>query len=198
MLILVSVALLGSQPTLDDPVEDVVQYIGDDVEIHRLSVVLGILILPFIVVFFAAMVSKLRDGDREHNEAWGIALLAGAVFIGATAAIGDTITGILFLRGGEELDDSTVRALFDGLYIAYVSTGIAIAAATGSVAIAAIQREFWPPWYGWLSALVAVIGLISVGGIMWTSTTGLVLGAVPLPAPGVWILASSVLLYREG
>ena len=88
VLILASVALLGSQPTLDDPIEDVVQYIGDDVEIHRLSVVLGILILPFIVVFFAAMVSKLREGDREHNEAWGIALLAGAVFIGATAAIG--------------------------------------------------------------------------------------------------------------
>ena len=91
-----------------------------------------------------------------------------------------------------------MRALFDGLYIAYVSTGIAVAAATGSVAIAAIQREFWPPWYGWLSALVAVIGLISVGGVMWTSMTGLVLGAVPLPALGVWILASSILLYREG
>ena len=198
VLIVVNVALLGIQPTLDDPIEDVVQYLGEDQGIHRLSVVLGVLSLPFIVVFFAAMVAKLRVPDRERNEAWAIALLGAAILIAATAGIGDTLTGILFLRGGEGLDDSTVRALYDGLYIAYASTGIAVAAATGIVAIAASQREFWPPWYGWLSALVAAIGFISVGGVMWTSTTGLVLGSAVFPAFGVWIVASSILLYREG
>ena len=37
-------------------------------------------------------------------------------------------------------------------------------------------------------------GFVSVAGVQWTSTTGLVLGSIPLPALGVWILATSALL----
>ena len=190
-------ALLGDRPTLDDPIEDVVQYIGDDLTMHRLSMVLGILVLPFFIVFFAGIVSKLRDGDRELNEAWGIAALAGAISVGAAAAIADTFVVLLFLRGGDGLDDSTVRVIYDGFVVAYGSAGIAIAGVTGSVAIAAIRREFWPSWYGWLSALAAVIGFISVGGILWTSSTGLLLGFAAFIGFRVWTLATSVLMYRE-
>ena len=197
-LLILSGALLGNQPTLDDPLEDVVQYIGDDLTMHRLAMVFGILVLPFFVVFFAGIVSKLRDGDRELNEAWGIAALAGAIFIGATAAIGDTFAVLLFLRGGDGLDDSTVRVIYDGLIVAYGSTGIAVAGATGSVAVAAIRREFWPTWYGWLSALAAAIGFISVGGILWTSFTGQLLGFAAFIGFLVWTLATSALMYQEG
>ena len=197
VLLVLNAALLGDQPTLDDSIEDVVQYIGEDQALHRLAAVLGLLDLPFYIVFIAAIVAKLRDGDREHGEAWAIAALAGAVFIGVTATIGESLNLILFLRGGEGLDDSTVRAIYDGSAVAYGSIGIAVAGVTGSVAIAAIRREFWPRWYGWLSALVAVIGVISVGGVAWTSTAGLLLGIAPFVGLLVWTLASSILLYRD-
>ncbi len=196
-LLILNGALLGSQPTLDDPIEDVVRYIGDDLTMHRLAMAFGILSLPFIIVFMAGIVSKLRDGDRELNEAWGIAALAGAILTGATAAIGDTFAVMLFLRGGDGLDDSTVRVIYDGVAVAYGSMGISIAALTGSVAVATIKRKFWPDWYGWLSALAAVIGFISVGGIFLTSFAGLLLGFAPFVALLVWTLATSVLMYRE-
>lgn len=197
VLLTLNVALLSDQPTPDDPIEDIVRYLGEDQGMHRLAAVLGILVLPFFVVFFAAIVAKLRDGDRERGEAWAIAALAGAVLIYAAGMIGDSLTVVLFLRGGEGLDDSTVRAIYDGLFAAYGMVGIAVAAVTGSVAIAAIQREFWPRWYGWLSALVAVIGFASVGGVLWTALAGQILGFAPLIAVLVWMLASSILLYRE-
>ncbi len=197
VLIILSVGLLGDAPTLDDPIEDVMEYISDDADMHRASLILGVLLLPFAVVFFAGIVSKVRDSDREHGEAWAIAALAGAIFIGATATVGDILTGVLFLRAGDGLDESTVRAVYDGAAIAYASTGIAVAALTGTVAVSAIRHRFWPEWYGWLSALAAAIGFVSVAGVAWTSTTGLVLVTAPLPALGVWMLATSVLLYRD-
>ena len=60
-----------------------------------------------------------------------------------------------------------------------------------------------PPWcagcghVGGLSALAAVIGCISVGGIFLTSFAGLLRGFAPFVALRVWTLATSVLLYRD-
>ncbi len=199
VLIFLSIGLLGTdQPTLDDPIEDVVEYINEDAGMHRASTVFGVLVLPFVVVFFAGIVSKVRESDREHGEAWGIAALAGAILLGATAGIGDALTGVLFLRAGDGLDESTVRAIYDGSFIAYASAGIAVAAVTGSVAVPAIRYRFWPVWYGWLSAVAAVIGFVSVAGVLWTSTTGAGFGFVWFIALLVWLLATSVLLYRDG
>jgi len=33
---------------------------------------------------------------------------------------------------------------------------------------------------------------------VWTSTTGLVLGTIALPALAIWTLTTSVLMYRDG
>ena len=119
------------------------------------------------------------------------------IFLSSPSAIGYTFAVLLFLRGGDARDGTTVRVVDDGCVVAYGSAGIALAGATGSVAIAAIRREFWPSWYGWLSALAAVIGLISVGGILWTSSTGLLLGFAAFIGFRVWTLATSVLMYRD-
>ena len=197
VLLILNASLLGNQPTLDDPIEDVVAYINDDADLHRTAMLLGVLVLPFYAVFFAGIVSRVRDSDREHGEAWAIAALVGAVLMLATAAIGDSMAVVLFLRAGDGLDDSTVRAVYDALLVSYSSIGIAVAALTGSVAVPAIRYRFWPSWYGWLSALVAAIGFVSVAGVAWTSVTGLVLGFAPFIGVLIWTLVTSLLMYRE-
>jgi hypothetical protein len=198
VLIVLSVALTGSQPTLDDPIEDVMEYLNNDADMHRASLVFSVLDLPFFALFLAGVASKLRDSDREHGEAWAIVAIAGGILIGAAAGTGEVLMGALFLRGGDGLDASVVRVLFDGAVIAYVSAGVAIAALTGSVAASAIRHRFWPEWYGWLSALVAAVGFASVAGVVWTSTTGFAVGAIALPTLAIWTLTTSVLMYRDG
>jgi hypothetical protein len=160
--------------------------------------VLGIAVLPFYAVFFAGIISKLRESDREHHEGWGIAALGGAILIGAGAGVGDSMSVVLFLRGGDGLDESTVRAIYDLLTVAYGSVGIAVATLAVSVAVPAIRHRFWPDWYGWLPAVVAAVGFVSVAGVAWTSTTALVLGYGAFTALLVWTLATSILMYREG
>jgi hypothetical protein len=190
VLMILSVVLTGDGPTLDDPVEDVMAYFNDDADMHRASLVFSVLILPFFTVFLAGVASKLRDSDREHGEAWAIVAIAGGILIGAAVGTGDILMGALFLRGGDGLDASVVRVIFDGAVIAYVSAGVAIAALTGSVAASAVRHRFWPEWYGWLSALAAAIGFASVAGVVWTSTTGFVVGSIALPALAIWTFAS--------
>ncbi len=198
ILVIVTAVLLGDQPVLDDPIEDVVEYLSEDADMHRASLVVSALLVPFFVVFVAGIVSKVRNSDREHGEAWAIAALAGAILLFATGGLGDALTGVLFLCGGEGLDESTVRAIYDGSFIAYTSMGIALAALTTSVAVPAIRYRFWPAWYGWLSALAAAIGFVSVAAVQWTSTTGAAFGFGWFIALLVWMLATSVLLYRDG
>jgi hypothetical protein len=198
LLVLPNLILLGDQPTLDDPTADVIDYLADDVDLHRTASILGVLTMPFFVVFFAAVVSKMRANDREHGEGWAIAALAAAILFGATSMTGDALTGVLFLRAGEGLDAAAVRAIYDASWLSYASGGIALGALAASVAIPTIQHRFWPVWYGWLSGVVAVLGVISVAGVQWTSDTALVLSFAMFLGFLVWTVVTSVLLYREG
>ena len=197
VLLILNGVLLGNQPALDVSIEEVRQYIGEDAAMHRTAMVFGIATLPFYAVFFSGVAMRLRDSDREHGEGWAIVAIVGAILLFATAAIGDTMAVVLFLRGGDGLDDSAVRALYDTWLVSYGSIGVAVAALTGSVAIATLRHRIWPTWYGWLAALVAIIGFISVGGVAWTSTALVLVFAVFIGIL-VWTLVTSVLMYREG
>ena len=198
VLTIVSVALVGDRPGPGDPVAQVVEYLNEDAGMHRASTLFGALIVPFFMVFVAGIVSKVRDNDRKRGEAWAISALAGSVLMAAALGTGDILTGVLFLRGGDGLDESSIRAIYDTAYVAYSSAGVAVALFTGSVAVAAIRYRFFPAWYGWLSALVAVLGFVSVAGVQWASDTGEVVGTLPLPGLLVFMLATSVLMYRSG
>ena len=197
VLMVLNVAFYGSTPTLDDPTSEIVAYIGEDLDMHRLALIFGVLILPFYAVFLSGMVARIYAVDREHGEAWGLVALIGGIMIGATATIGGVAVGTLLLRGGAGMDDETIRAIWDLGGRAYSGVGIAIAVLTGAVAMSSYRHPRWPPWYTYLSALVALIGVISVASTSWTSDTALVLGYVAFTGLAVWTLVSSIMLVNE-
>jgi hypothetical protein len=197
LLMLLNLALVGNQPTLDDPISEVRSYISEDLDMHRAGLLFGAAILPFYAVFLVGIVSLVRVADREHNESWAIVALAGGILIGATATVGDVMFGTLTLRGGAGLDDETIRALWDLNVRAYSSTGLAIGTMIGAVAISALRHPRWDEWYGWLSALAAVLAFVTIIGTNWTSDTGYYLGFLGFLALIVWTIATAVLMLRE-
>lgn len=197
LLMLLNLALLGNQPTLDDPTSEVVSYIGEDLDMHRAGLLFGAAILPFYAVFLVGIVSLIRASDREHNESWAIVALAGGILLGAVATVGDLMIGALTLRGGAGLDDETIRALWDVGVRAYSSAGIAIGTMTAAVAISSLRHPRWAEWYGWLSALAAVVAFITIIGTNWTSDTGYYLGFLGFGALIVWTIVTAVLMLRE-
>ena len=153
VLLMFNAALIGDQPLSGDSIDEVRDYISDKEGLHKTGVFLGIALLPFAIVFFAGVANKLRASDREHREAWAIAAIASAIFIGAAAGVGATLAATLLFRGGEDLSDSTIRALSDAQIIAYSSTGIAVSALALSVAIPTFMHKVWPVWHAALGAV---------------------------------------------
>lgn len=198
VLLIVGAVLLGDQPLRDESVEGIQRYLGEDQGLHRASMVVGFLSLPFFAVFLGGLTAQLRASDSEHGEGWAASALAGGILMFGIAMIGDTMAVVLFLRGGEGLDASTLRALWDAVFVVHGLVGVAAAALAGSVAVPVLRHRLWPAWYGWLAALVAVVGFVSVFGMAWTSSAGDVVGFSGFIGLLVWTLVTSVLLYRRG
>jgi len=197
LLMLLNLALLGNQPTLDDPTSEIASYIGEDLSMHRAGLLFGAAILPFYGVFLVGIVALVRTADREHNESWAIVALAGGILVGAIATVGDLMIGALTLRGGAGLDDETIRVLWDLGVRAYSSTGLAIGTMIGAVAISSVRHPRWAEWYGWLSALAAVLAFVTIIGTNWTSDTAYYLGFLGFGALIVWTIVTAVMMLRE-
>lgn len=191
-LIVANVILLGDQPTADESVRKIRDYLSGDTARHDTALVVGFFALAAAVVFFAGLYHHLRPSDRAHDENWSMAMVLAAVLLGATATLGDVVVGTAMLHEGR-ISAGALRALWDFQYVAYTATGLAMAVLVLSVAVPVLRHRIWPAWYGWISVLVAAIGVAAAFGVVapdhWISYPG-------FPALVVWVLITSILLLR--
>jgi hypothetical protein len=197
VLVVLNAVLLGNQPLADDSVSEVRDYISGDEGMHKTALFLGIVLLPFAVIFFAGLTVKLRESDRANVEGWGFAALAGAVLLGAGVGVGDAMVSALFFRSGEGLDDATIRVLWDAQLTSYAATGAAVATLTLSTAVPTLWHRIWPTWHGLLGIVVGVLGVLSLIGVVSDTNGGNAFAGIGFVAFAVWTLATSVLLLRE-
>ena len=197
IVLVVNVLLLGDQPTGSSSTEKVVDYITSDINTHKAALLVGTIVVPLFAIFLAGVVGQLRAADAASGDGWATVALVGGILLGASSVVGDALTGVLFLRGGEGLDTSVIVAINDGAAIAYSSIGLPIAVLTGAVAASTFRHRHHPNWYGWLSAAAAALGLLTLGGLMATSAALDALTFPALPAFAVWTIVTSVVLLRS-
>jgi hypothetical protein len=186
-------ALLGSQPTAGDDLDEVRDYVTTDIGMHKTALFIGMLGFVAAVLFFAGIIAKLRASDAEHDEGWGIVALLGAVLLGAGAGVSQVLYATAVFRGGEALDDATLRIVWDGQLLASAACGIALAILAGAVAIGAFARHLWPMWHGALSVLVAAIGVASLTGMVSDTDGGTLVTFIGFAALAVWVLATGLI-----
>ena len=197
VLLVLNIILLGNQPLATDSIEEIVDYLRKDIKAHKLGFIFGLAVVPFFALFLAGVVTEMRATDREHNEGWAIVTLSGGILLAAAAGVGEALLGALFFRGGSGLDPAIVRALYDAQAVAFASTGVAMTALVGGVAASTLLHRREPAWYGWLSALVAALGILTLVGIM-SRTTGVYVLVIPsFFGLIVWTLVTSVLMLRS-
>ncbi|MEE8330931.1 MAG: hypothetical protein V3R84_04090 [Acidimicrobiia bacterium] len=157
-----SLVLAGSVPAPEDSLNEIGEYLADDVGIHKLSVLFAVLAaLPFIA-FLAGFLVPFFKSDRENGEAYSIVIFGGALLLGGAATIANTALGTLLLRGGDGLDGPTVRGLWDLQQVAYGSAGIAITIFAGGIAMAVFRRKVMEDWVGWVATLSAATGALGL------------------------------------
>ncbi len=128
--------------------------------------------------------------DREYHEGVAIVILVGFILLAAAFAAGEAILGALILRGGAELDSSTVRGLWDVQTVAFASSNIGMTVLAGGAAMGILRRGVMATWLGWFSALVAVLGLTGLFGML--SGSGIAnISIVAFIAFPLWVAAAS-------
>ncbi len=197
ILLVINGVLLGNVPLAGDDIDEIEDYVTNDVGLHKTALFIGVIVLPFAIAFFAGVFHLLKNSDQERNETWAAAALASAILVAASAGIGDTLYAALIFRGGDGLDPSATRALYDIQAVAYASVGIALTALALSVAIPTLMHGILPSWYGILGLVIAALGVLSTFGMVLDSNTGSFLGGTAFVSFGVWALVTSVLMYRQ-
>jgi hypothetical protein len=74
---------------------------------------------------------------------------------------------------------------------------LAFAGAVASVSIPVLKHGLRPTWYGWLGLLVGLLGILGIGAVVSSSDVAVGLGLVMFPLFAIWVVASSVFIYRD-
>jgi hypothetical protein len=189
--------LTGAPPPPDASGEEILQFISTNEGMHTAQVMVSVLGLLPLAVFVAGLLMPFRVSDRKHDEGWATSMLIGALTLMSSIAIGDAVLYGLFLRGGEGNDPAIVRVLWDVEFVAYAGAGLAVAVMLGSSVIPVLKNNVFPPWHGWLSLLLSAFGVLAVIDVVSTSTGGVFHSVATLGFSVVWVLATSILLWKS-
>ena len=179
ILVIVSGIVAGEPPSVDDPVQEIVDHYVDNKD----SIMVGSLISVVAVFFFLVFASYLRNVLRAAPGEDGLlanVAFAGAIILAVGAAIDQTIYFAL-AETVDEIEPSSVQALqalWDNDFIPFVIGAGSFLLASG---LSIVLHGSLPKWLGWIGILLGVVAFTPAGFV------GFIGGAL-------WILIASILM----
>jgi hypothetical protein len=164
-LILIAAFVPGQPPVATDSIGDIRDFFKDEREsLQAATFFMGLAILTFLW-WLGTLRGRLRVAEGGTGRLTAVAFGSGLV-LGAIVLVGQA----LFLAPTlhlSELDDGTVRALFDGSTYVFALAGFPAAGLVAGVAAVTLRHEALPRPIGVFSAVVAaceVIGALAIYG----------------------------------
>ena len=187
VLVVVGNLLPGEPPDfLDDPDTIAAFYVDNAGEI-MLGMSLALISLLFLVWFLARLRHRLA-ADEDGQGQFNVVAFGGGLVATSMLAAGFSLNALGALRADEdgELSADLAVVFSDGSSVLMGLAGpIGMAVLLAAFAVVVLRFRGFPAWFGWLSALMALVGLVPP--VSWT-----LLLAFP-----VWVLIASILLYRR-
>ena len=187
VLVVVGNLLQGEPPDfLDDPDVIAAFYLDNSNEI-MLGMSLALVSLPFLVWFLASVRRRLA-ADEDGQGQFNVVAFGGGLVATSMLAAGFSLNALGALRADEDGElSSDLAVVFSDASSVFLGLAgpIGMAMLLGAFAIVVLRFRGLPAWFGWLSALLALVGLVPP--VSWT-----LLLAFP-----VWVLIASILLYRR-
>ncbi len=195
--VLLSMVLVGSMPTASDDAAKLTEYFADNAGAHKAGLlVIGFGIFP-ACLFIAGLIGNPRRSDRAHGEQWAMAVAAFFIVGIAMLGVGVMIDAGLMLSKDAGLSDSVLLAMWD---ISMASTGLmtlAFGGAALSVGVPVIMHGTRPAWYGWLGVVIGVFGVLGLAGTVSDSDAAVASGLPMFPLFAIWLIAASVLMWKD-
>ncbi len=194
-LIVVSLVVGGSMPTAEDGAAKIRDYLATDTGAHKAAVLAGLAaVVPFFL-FLAGILRRFRVSDEQHDENWSAAILASGVFTNVFGSLGIMLYGGLALSPQGGIDGGALRVLWSTQIVSAAMLAAGLAGLGISVGVPVLRHRLWPAWYGWLSLVTSVLGVLAFLSAVKVSAGPFAIPA--MVASLVWILAGSVLLLRD-
>ena len=187
VLVVVGNLLPGEPPDfLDDPDTIADFYVDKSGEI-MIGMSLALISLVFLLWFLARLRHRLA-ADEDGRAQFSVVAFGGGLVATSMLAAGLSLYTLGALRADEDGELSPELAVVfsdGGSVLMGLAAPIGMAVLLGAVAIVAVRFRGFPAWFGWLSALMGLVGLIPP--VSW----------VLLLAFPVWVLIASIVLYRR-
>lgn len=186
VLAIVGNALQGSTPALHGDADAVADFYNDKATAIAIGMMLSLISIFFLAWFVAALRRRLRLS--EGADGW-ISPLAGAGGVATLTllAAGFALNSAGALRARESGIAPDVAAVFydSSLALTGLAASVAMAVLLASTAAITLQFGALPRWFGWVSAALATLGIV-------TPVSFVLSLLFPL-----WVGAAAVLLVRE-
>lgn len=184
VLLVVGVSLAGNAPMIDASAAELVEYTADNGALLRVSAFVLVIAMLALLLFVGCL--RSAASDRGAHPALTAVLAGGGVIaaagIGIDAGLRFTLAESVDHIGPEALQ--AVYAVWSGYFWAiHAGFGLLILAAC-LVALAARSGPSWLAGVGVIGSALLAVPVVAV------TLIGLIIG-------GVWVMATSILLYRR-
>jgi hypothetical protein len=194
VLVVASILATGGNVMASDSASKILKYFSDHQDGIKVSAFLSVLASVPIIWWAGSLWARLnRVGDR-HNRLAVIAVLGLLI-----AGVGNlTQTAV---NAGVALERQSVGAttakLFYVLSTTFGAGGlVGIAVLVVATSVAAFRLGAFPRWVGWLGLVDGIVLLVAAASIATTSDAISTLGFVGFGLWAVWMIATSVVMYR--
>jgi len=189
-LTVIAAAALGKPPTPSSSTAEVSSYFVD----HQQAVAVGSTISAVSALLFLLFAVSLAD---RLSAGWPATVVrATAAVMAALAVLGGALQAAL-AQAAPHLDASAVSAVWTVVWpVFYLTPPLVLSLLLANVAFG-VQGTTVPRWVGLSAGILAVLAFVAgVAGMITASTTALNLGFAGLVLTIIWVLATSIVLWR--
>lgn len=155
-------ALQGSTPALHGDAGAVADFYNDKATAIALGMMLSLISVFFLAWFLAALGRHLRLAEDADGGLSSLAQAGGAATVALLAA-GFALNSAGALRARESGIAPDVAVVFydSSLALTGLAASVAMAVLLSATAVITVRSGALPRWFGWVSAVLAVVGIVT-------------------------------------
>jgi Domain of unknown function (DUF4386) len=190
--------LPGMPPAVDASASEISSFVSDNRSMILVSALMSAAAGGLVIWFASAFAEAIRERDERSDV--HLALLAGAVLVGAALFVAGAMTAISAF-GVDGRDAALTQSLFQGTEVMGTMIGFAATLPLGAAGIGVLRTRLMPNWLGYLALLAAIVSFVGAFGIFASDGAfrpgGWLMSTVPLLVSAVWVLCASGYMVRE-
>ncbi|HEY6318078.1 MAG TPA: hypothetical protein VI462_09360 [Acidimicrobiia bacterium] len=196
ILIIVSGPILqGSSPSVTDSAAKIYHYIATHVGDLKASAALAAFAMAAVLVWLAAHFSSLRKAEGGRS-GFAVAALGGGILATAATVVQSAIQATTALRV-HNLGPSGAQFFYTLYQFLTGALLVGLAILVGASALVFLRSGLHARWFGYVSAVLAVVNLVGIVGVGYTNGAAQGFMGIGVALSGIWILAISIILLRK-